>query len=45
MKKMKMVSMVVKAISRLSKKLWPVILERMKIDMRLPTIPNTPMIS
>ena len=42
---MKMVSIVVKAIRRLSKKLWPESLDRMKIDVTLPTIPKTPITS
>ena len=39
---MKMVSMLVRAMRRLSKKLCAASLERIKIDVTFPMIPNTP---
>ena len=39
---MKMVSMLVRAIRRLSKKLCAASLERMKIEVTFPMIPKTP---
>ena len=40
-----MVSILVRAMRRLSKKLWAAILDRMKMEVTLPTIPKTPKIS